>query len=233
MDTGPARAAELSRRELAAADAPPSSGALRPARGRASWWREQALPRPLAIALVAALGLVLTWVYVSRLGSGLWEDGYFVKRFAYNYWHHGSFSWNVSDGPVYGMTSQTLQALGTLLYALAPEHVVLGLKACCCAALFATLPVLATLSARLTREATPGPMPLDARESAVATLPCLVGLSSAVMIEAALTGLETALGLLAVALALLVIFRPVTGARHVLAVAVCAWAGYLTAPDAI
>ena len=59
--------------------------------------------------LGATFAGLLLWVYIAKLPAGLWEDGYFVKRFAYNFWHHGSFSWNVSDGPLYGMTSQTLQ----------------------------------------------------------------------------------------------------------------------------
>jgi hypothetical protein len=234
MDPAPARAAELASHELSAAgSAPPHAANAGRSRRWATWFGAQALPRALAASLVVCLGATLAWVYTSRIGQGLWEDGYFVKRFAYNYWHHGAFSWNVADGPVYGMTSQTLQALGTLLYGLAPEHVVLSLKATCCAALFATLPVLSALSARLVREAGSGTTSLDSSERAVGLLPCLVGLSSTVLVESALTGLETPLGLLAVACALLLVLRPVLRAWQVLGVAACVWVVYLTRPDAI
>jgi hypothetical protein len=234
MDPASARAAELAPHGVSA-----NNGALTVAangdgsRRWPTWFRAQALPRGVVTLLVVCLGATLAWVYLARIGQGLWEDGYFVKRFAYNYWHHGTFSWNVTDGPVYGMTSQTLQALGTLLYAVAPEHVVLSLKAACCASLFATLPVLASVSAREVTRAGSGPAPLDTSESAVGLLPCLVGLSSAVLVESALTGLETPLGLLAVALSMLVLFRPVLSARHVLGVTACVWVVYLTRPDAI
>jgi hypothetical protein len=234
MDPAPARAHELVAREGAASGgAVPALADADGSKRPSAWLGVQALPRALFVALVACLGGALAWVYASRIGQGLWEDGYFVKRFAYNYWHHGSFSWNVADGPVYGMTSQTLQALGTLLYAIVPEHVVLSLKAACCASLFATLPVLASLSARLAGQVSGATAPLDQSERVVGLLPCLVGLSSAVLVESALTGLETPLGLLAVSLSMLVLFRPVLHTRHALGVAACVWAVYLTRPDAI
>src|ERR1700733_1215262 len=62
----------------------------------------------LWLGFAGALGVV----FLSSLGDGLWEDGWFVQRFAYNFWHHHAFSWNVADGPCYGMTSQTLQGVG-------------------------------------------------------------------------------------------------------------------------
>jgi hypothetical protein len=88
--------------------------------------------------LLAAFVVSIVLVYLSTSRQGLWEDGYFVKRFAYNFWHHGTFSWNVDDGPIYGMTSQTLQLVGALVYALAPQHLVLGLKLVLYASLVAT-----------------------------------------------------------------------------------------------
>src|SRR5688572_342289 len=99
------------------------------------------LGAPFVVFLLLAFAAVLAIVYLSKLSQGLWEDGYFVIRFARNFWRHGAFSWNVADGPVYGMTSQTLQVLGAALHAVTPKHLVLGLKAACCAALFAALPV--------------------------------------------------------------------------------------------
>src|SRR4051794_10849152 len=120
MDHAPARTAELHSPERSAvggASGEPVKGTSR-ARRWPFWRQEQALPRPMLVALFACMGATLAWVFASRIGQGIWEDGYFVKRFAYNYWHHGSFSWNTADGPLYGMTSQTLQVLGTLLYVI-------------------------------------------------------------------------------------------------------------------
>ena len=117
---------------------PEGAAEISPVSARTRWLRGATLPRGSGWAFAVCLALILALTYCSRLGLGLWEDGYFVKRFAYNYWHHGTFSWNVVDGPVYGMTSQTLQWLGTVLYVLAPDYVVSSIKAACCAALFAT-----------------------------------------------------------------------------------------------
>src|SRR5688500_2966656 len=89
--------------------------------------------------LLAGYGAMLVLVFLGTTQQGLWEDGYFVKRFAHNFWRHGSFSWNPSDGPIYGMTSQLLQLLGTFVYAIAPLHNVLLLKACLYGAAMATL----------------------------------------------------------------------------------------------
>ena len=95
--------------------------------------------------IVASFGALLLAAYTSMLPRGVWEDGYFVKRFAHNFWHHGSFAWNPSDGPVYAITAQTLQLLATLLYALDPHHLLLTLKAVLSLALFGTLLVIGKL----------------------------------------------------------------------------------------
>jgi hypothetical protein len=192
--------------------------------------------------VLASLALVLGWVYVARLGQGLWEDGYFVKRFAYNYWHHGSFSWNVSDGPVYGMTSQTLQLLGTALYWLAPDYVVTTMKAVSCASLVALLAVLATFSpaSAASADGTASAASADgaARDAEAGggvarLLPSLVALSGVVVIEATFTGLETALGLLLVALASRELLRSPRGGYDALRIAALLEGVYLTRPDAL
>ena len=207
---------------------PEGAAEISPVSARTRWLRGATLPRGSGWAFAVCLALILALTYCSRLGLGLWEDGYFVKRFAYNYWHHGTFSWNVVDGPVYGMTSQTLQWLGTVLYVLAPDYVVSSIKAACCAALFATLLVMVAFTRR---EYTGAAVP---RGDALFTgLPCLVGLSSAAVIEASFTGLETPLGLLAVAVSLGVVFGPFSRWRAALAGAACLWLVYLTRPDAV
>ncbi|MEO8181007.1 MAG: hypothetical protein ABI895_19400, partial [Deltaproteobacteria bacterium] len=174
-------------------------------------------------------GALLLWVFVAKLPQGLWEDGYFVKRFAYNFWHHGSFSWNVSDGPVYGMTSQSLQLLGLLLFAVAPEHLVVGLKATSTLSVLFTLLVLCWMARRSLTDQDAGPAP----ERRAALLPGIVGLSLPVVVESIFTGLETTLGMLVVALSLWLILKPEPGRRDRVWVALSVLGVYLTRPDAI
>ena len=226
IDAFPARLS-ANARGLGSAE-PNGTAAAGPVSRRARWLLGTTLPRGSGWAFAACLGLILALTYCSRLGLGLWEDGYFVKRFAYNYWHHGTFSWNVADGPVYGMTSQTLQLLGTVLYVLAPDYLVSTIKAACCAALFATLGVLIAFTRRECSGAG-----LARGEILFTGLPCLVGLSSAAVIEASFTGLETPLGLLAVAVALGVVLGPFSHWRAALAGAACLWLVYLTRPDSV
>jgi hypothetical protein len=177
-------------------------------------------------ALYACFAAALALVYLSTSNQGLWEDGYFVKRFAYNFWHHGSFSWNVADGPVYGMTSQTLQVVGALVYALAPEHVVLGLKLVLYASLFAALLTLGR-SVSYDAAARPGAAP---RAGFAA---CAVGLCVSLIVQVVLMGLETALALLAVAIAIVVIQRSNGRRRPATGVVLATLGVYVTRPDAI
>jgi hypothetical protein len=172
--------------------------------------------------LLGAYSLVLAQVFLATLGRGLWEDGYFAQRYAYNFWHHGSFSWNPADGPSYGMTSQTLELVAAVLYRLAPHHLVLTLKAALFTALVATLFVLL----RLTAPARPGSRP-SAR-----ALVCFAGLACPLLPEIATSGLETPLALLAVALALAA-FRRFTAGRGASALIVACLGLYVTRPDAL
>jgi hypothetical protein len=181
-------------------------------------------------ALLAAFSAAIALVYLSTSRQGLWEDGYFVKRFAYNFWHHGSFSWNVGDGPIYGMTSQTLQLVGTLVYALAPQHLVLGLKLVLYASLVATLLVLGKVvqQAAFLRS--------DVHSDSFGSsglVPCAVGLSVSLVVQVILMGLETVLGLFAVALSLLSFVRWRGGRADSIAVALATLGVYVTRPDAI
>jgi hypothetical protein len=184
--------------------------------------------RTLYACFVAAIALV----YLSTSQQGLWEDGYFVKRFAYNFWRHGSFSWNVEDGPVYGMTSQTLQLVGALVYAVTPEHLVLGLKLVLYASLVLTLFVLGKLvlhgAPRVDTAGDTTELDLE-----LGLVPCAVGLSVSLIVQAILMGLETVLGLLAVALSLLAIQRSRGTRADSLKVVLATLGVYVTRPDAI
>lgn len=134
-----------------------------------------ALRVPLAGWLFAAICL---YAFVSFLPSGLWEDGYFFIRYARNTWQHGVIAWNVADGPVHGMTSQLYQALVTLLYPLAPTHLVLVSK---------SLAALALLGAALCLfRLLPEPA-MQLQHLALVFL----GLSAPLVLQHVTTGLET------------------------------------------
>jgi hypothetical protein len=82
------------------------------------------LPRYALWAALLLFAAVCVQVFLFFLPGGLWEDGYFFIRYARNTWTNGTMAWNPADGPVHGMTSQLYQLLITLLYPLAPHHVV-------------------------------------------------------------------------------------------------------------
>jgi hypothetical protein len=170
---------------------------------------------------------VLLAVYLGTLERGLWEDGYFVKRFAYNLWHHGTLAWNPSDGPVYGMTSQVLQLLGVLLYGLAPDHLVLGLKAALTLLLFAALLVIEPIARDHVDE------PAHAGSASRGLCVALVGLSMPILLELILSGLETVLALTVVALSVAGAIGFARGERGRWSMTLLIVLVYLTRPDAI
>jgi hypothetical protein len=199
------------------------------------YWRLSgaSLRAPFVIFLLVSFATLLSIVFLSTLSRGLWEDGYFLIRFARNFWRHGTLSWNVADGPVYGMTSQTLQLLGAALHPLTPRHMVLGLKAACCVALFAALPVAFSAvkspsAASSSRGVVPPPLGATA-----GLMPLVVGLSSAPILEAMLTGLETVIGLLVVAMSVVAIFKATDGVRDRVFVIAAMLGVYFTRPDAV
>lgn len=173
--------------------------------------------RWLSRLMVGGFAFQLAWTWLSMSPRGVWEDGWFTKRFAYNFWHHFSFSWNVDEGPLYGMTSQTLQFVGAALYAIAPNHLILALEALLWSSLLATLWVLSRFH----------------KDDVLAVLPALCGLSCPVLFELLPSGLETPFAQLAIAVALLAVlhFRGgrKDGARLVAALLVV----YITRPDAV
>ncbi|MEY2931101.1 MAG: hypothetical protein RL033_1850 [Pseudomonadota bacterium] len=198
----------------------------RSARSTAWRWHTPSLGLPFVALLLVGFAALLTLVFVSRLPVGLWEDGYFGKRFAYNFWEHGSFSWNRTDGPIYGMTSQTLQLLGTALYVAAPHHYVVNLKAALTAAPLFTLPLLWWLAAPLQD-------PARAPEDRVALLPWVVGLALVPVLELMLLGLESTLSLPVVTLSLALVLRPRRGRWDLVWIVLSILGVYATRPDAV
>ena len=170
--------------------------------------------------IVLSYAGLLAAAFVSNLSRGLWEDGYFVIRFARNFWHHGCFAWNESDGPVYGMTSQTLQLLGTALYALDASHVVILLHAALTAAALATL---FTIGWTLKRH---GAFPIG-------LIPAALALSLPLLLELLTSGLETTLALWVVALTIVVTLELVDGHCRPTHAALASLLVYWTRPDAI
>ena len=162
--------------------------------------------------------LAASWV--SNLPRGLWEDGYFVIRFAHQLWNHGMFAWNPSDGPVYGMTSQTLQLLGAALYAVDAAHVVTLLRAALAASVLATLFTIG----RMLKQA--GAFPLG-------LIPATAALSLPLLLELLVSGLETTMALWVVALAIYLTLELFEGRVRPLSVALSHLLVYWTRPDAV
>lgn len=169
---------------------------------------------------MAAYAAMLVLVVLSALPRGLWEDGWFVKRFALNFWTHGVFAWNIADGAVYGMTSQTLQALGALLHRVDPQHLASWLKVALALGAFGAAFVVHRTVARETG-------------TTWGAVPAVVGFSSPLLTELIASGLETALALCAVSLALGAVLARVDGNGRPVALVGWLLLLYLTRPDAV
>jgi len=75
-------------------------------------------------AALWTLGLagVVAGVLLTRGGLPPYDDAFFFGRFARNLFEHGTYAWNVQDGPVHGNTSQLFQVLVTAMYAAAGDY---------------------------------------------------------------------------------------------------------------
>ncbi len=78
--------------------------------------------------LVLLYALVLLGFLLPRLGVEPYDDSYFFKRVAVNLLDHAKLAWNLDEGPVYGLTSQTFQLVSLATAALARDHFVLGVR---------------------------------------------------------------------------------------------------------
>lgn len=78
---------------------------------------------------LGVLGVLIAVAITRALANDFWDDALFFQRIAWNLLHHGTAAWNVSDGPVYGSTSQLFQLMATLLLAAAPGHAQAATKA--------------------------------------------------------------------------------------------------------
>jgi len=110
-----------------------------------------------------------------------YDDSYFFKRIALNALDRGSLAWNVDEGPVYGSTSQTMQLLAVLVAAVSRDHYMLLTRIISVLALVGAFALLL----RLTQSLDDG-------------LSALLAFSAPALLFSALSGMETALALLAI-----------------------------------
>jgi hypothetical protein len=147
-------------------------------RARPAWWHG------------AALFLVMGYVLFVDLDRAPYDDSFFFKRFALHALEGGGFSWNVADGPVYGLTSQLFGALAVPLTWLFPSHFVLASKCLLAASLVGLLAITLRFAARRGVQAAP------------AGLLMLLAYGTPLTLLSPHTGMETALCLAVLAAAL-------------------------------
>jgi hypothetical protein len=162
--------------------------------------------------LSAAYAVVVTLFAIAHASIEPYDDAHFFKRIAVNGLDRGSFAWNLDEGPVYGATSQSYQAVAVGLTALTRTHYMLATRLFSIACLVAAFAILVRLTARF-----------DKGSSAT------FAFCSAVLLFPTITGMETALAVLSVTLLVWGAARERTwwGTRPLLLLFV-----YLTRPDA-
>lgn len=159
----------------------------------------------------------LLWLFVAE-GSDRppYDDSYFFKRFALNFLDHGVFAWNVSEGPVYGNTSQLQQLIVTLITAVTRTRTLSVLRVLLAAALLAGLAI-----------SLHGVRRYGARAAA------LLAFCSPVLLFCTLSGMETAFVVALLALFLGVLTPAQAARRHwALAPSLCVVL-WLTRPDTL
>jgi hypothetical protein len=138
----------------------------------------------------AALLVVLAYLLLTGLTASPYDDSFFFKRIALHFLAGHGFSWNVTDGPVHGLTSQLFGLLAVPLTWLWPNHFVLASKLC----LAASFALLVGLSVRFAvRAAVP---------AAQAGVLLLLAFGTPLALLEPHTGMETSLCLAVLAVAL-------------------------------
>jgi hypothetical protein len=170
----------------------------------------------LKAPLVAGYALVLTVFSLAWLDKEPFDDSYFFKRMALNLLDHGMLAWNVADGPVYGSTSQLFQLVMVAVTALTRSYAFLAARALSVVCLVGCFALLL----RLTRAR-------DGGFSAV--LAC----AAPIALYTVLTGMETALALMLIALFLFLLLDQRGRAAHWSAAPLVVVLIWLTRPDAV
>jgi hypothetical protein len=169
---------------------------------------------------VGVLAFGFAYVLVRSLDAVPLDDSYFFKRFALNVLHHGTFAWNVADGPVNGLTSQLLGAIAIGVTLLAPSHYVVATKLLLALCLAATAWQFVSLAGRFVRRAD------------VVVGVALLALGNPLVMRTIHTGMETALTLLALTASLRVVLERDGRTRYALEAACATTLVYLCRPDA-
>ena len=149
-----------------------------------------------------------------------YDDSFFFKRVALHALHGAGFSWNVGEGPVYGLTSQLFALCATILTWLFPHYFVLASKVFSAACLVWFADLLGRWAARAG---------LSAYDAALLLgFTCMTPLT----LLAVQTGMETTLCLALVALTLSITLNGATSASHGPICAVLTALVYTCRPDA-
>ncbi len=150
-----------------------------------------------------------------------WDDAHFFKRIGLNILEHGSASWNLDEGPVYGNTSQLFQLVALIALLISKAYYISIIKiilALASVALFALL----WHSARKRQ----------AEDSLAPGIAFLVA-SSPLLLLLMHSGMETILALLALAVNLYFVSTNDHSRRGVAAVVLTTVLVYLMRPDAV
>ena len=183
-------------------------------------------PRDGSRAWLVSAGLfagLVVYLTLRELGSTAYDDSYFFQRFAIHFLDHGSFAWNVEDGPVYGSTSQLFQLVATLVTAVTRSHFVVAIRVINAVALCVLGGVLVRWCGRATQTPWHG--------HALA----LLGLGTPMVLTTVITGMETAIALALLAAVLTRMVPPQGDARSSMSPIVAAGLTvlvYLCRPDA-
>ncbi|HEX6766302.1 MAG TPA: hypothetical protein VF103_12510, partial [Polyangiaceae bacterium] len=169
--------------------------------------------------LLGALAVNDAYVLFRDADATPYDDAYFFKRFARHFLEHGTFSWNVSEGPVQGLTSELLQIVATGLTALAPNHTVVATKLLLALGLLAGAWAFARLALRAT-----------ARADLVIPLTLLV-FGCPLLLFTMHTGMETALVPLVLVLCFRAVLEPKARDRDAFVAAGLTALAYLCRPD--
>ncbi|HEV8246640.1 MAG TPA: hypothetical protein VGP93_12770 [Polyangiaceae bacterium] len=166
--------------------------------------------------LVIGYALVVALFVLGTLGREPYDDSYFFKRVALNAWEHGALSWNPSDGPVYGITSQLFQLVSLAVTAVVPDFTVFATRLVLSLCLLAAFAL--TLSTSYGRD-----------RGLAATLACC----SPLLLFSVDSGMETALALALIALCIWLLYGEIGQQRHWALAPVVVLLAWLTRPDVV
>ena len=131
--------------------------------------------------MVALYAVVATLFATAYASIEPYDDAHFFKRMALNALDHGALAWNLDEGPVYGATSQSFQAVAVVLAGLTRTYYALAARVFSIVCLVAAFAILVRLTARADRG-----------------LSATFAFCTAVLLFPAITGMETALAVLSV-----------------------------------